>query len=160
MSTAAAPLEPRFEFAFSVRITLNGAHYFGLSPLGAERAAVYVKEGSFEGPNIRGKVLPDSGGDWPVVRPDGVIDFDARYLLQTDDGVMIYMQNRGYRWGSQEVMTRMKNRQPVDPAEYYMRVSPRFEVAVGPYDWLTKYVFVGVADKTPQGNVIHYFKVL
>ncbi|RJG22058.1 DUF3237 domain-containing protein [Massilia cavernae] len=95
MNINVAPREPRFEFAFSVRIVLHGAHYFGPSPQGAERVAVYVKEGSFEGPEIRGVVLPDSGADCPLVRPDGVIDFDARYLLKTDDGVLIYMQNRG-----------------------------------------------------------------
>jgi hypothetical protein len=160
VNTIVAPIQPHLEFAFSVRITLHPARYFGASPLGAQRAAVYVKDGAFEGPAIRGKVLPDSGGDWPLVRPDGVLDFDARYLLQTDDGVLIYMQNRGYRWGSPEVMERMRNRMPVEASEYYMRVAPRFDVQSGPYDWLTRYVFIGIADKTPEGNVIHYFKVL
>ncbi|MCD9028722.1 DUF3237 domain-containing protein [Luteimonas sp. BDR2-5] len=154
------PAPPRLEFAFAVRIRLRPALYMGKSPLGHERAAVYLEDGEFEGPGIRGRVLSGSGGDWAVVRPDGVLDFDARYVLQTDDGVSIYMQNRGYRWGSEEVMARMRRREPVDPSEYYMRASPKFEVQSGPYDWLMRYVFVGVADKTPEGNVIRYFKVL
>lgn len=42
---------------------------------------------------------------------------------------------------------------------YYMRTSPRFEVAEGPHDWLAKHVFVGRGEKTPEGNKIHYFMV-
>jgi hypothetical protein len=57
---------------------------------------------------VRG-VIPMSGGDFPLVRPNGVIDFDARYLLEADDGGIIYMQNRGYRWGSPEVMQRLSS---------------------------------------------------
>jgi hypothetical protein len=153
-------IEPRFEFAFSVRISLKPAIYLGASPSGAERAAVYLEEGDFAGPEIRGTVVSGSGGDWALVRPDGVLDFDARYLLKTDDGVVIYLQNRGYRWASPEVMARMRRREVVDPSEYYMRVSPRFEVQEGQYDWLMRYVFFGIAEKTPEGNVISYYKVL
>src|ERR1700730_9600262 len=41
--------------------------------------------GSFEGPRLRGEVLPD-GGDWLLTRPDGVLQQDARITLKTDDG--------------------------------------------------------------------------
>ncbi len=41
-----------------------------------------------------------------------------------------------------------------------MRVAPKFEVEAGKHDWLNKYVFVGVAEKIPRGNIIRYFKVL
>jgi hypothetical protein len=113
-----------------------------------------------DGPAIKARVIPGGGGDWAQVRPDGVLDFDARYNLITDDGHIIYLQNRGFRWGSAEMMARMARREPVDPSEYYMRVAPYFEVQKGKYDWLTKYVFVGVGDKLPEGNAIHYYKVL
>lgn len=153
-------MQPTLEFAFAIKIELEHAIFLGASPNGNRRAAVYVKEGSFEGPGMRGTVLPHSGADWAVIRPDGVLDFDARYLLETDDGVVIYMQNRGYRWGSKEVMAKMTRREAVEPSEYYMRVAPKFEVQEGKYDWLMRYVFVGTALKTPTGNEIHYFKVL
>lgn len=154
-------LEPKFEFAFTVTIRLRPpAMYLRPSLGGSERAAIYLEDGHFEGPNIRGRVLPGSGGDWPLVRPDGVIDFDARYMLEVDDGTLIYMQNRGYRWGSQDVMDRMRRQEIVDPSEYYMRVAPKFEVPQGKHDWLARYVFIGVAEKTPRGNSIAYYKVL
>jgi len=46
------------------------------------------------------------------------------------------------------------------PSAYYMRVSPKFEAPAGKHEWLSRYVFVGVAEKTPAGNQIHYWKVL
>nr|WP_247878853.1 DUF3237 family protein [Niveispirillum sp. SYP-B3756] len=159
--TAPHPFAPRFEFAFSIGITLTKPHWLRPTTMGATRAAIYAAEGTVEGPGINGRVVPMSGGDWPLLRPDGVIDFDARYLLELDDGTIIYLQNRGYRWAySPEVAERMSRNEPVDPSDYYMRVSPKFDVPAGPYDWLGKYVFVGVAEKIPGANRIHYFKIL
>jgi hypothetical protein len=155
------PFAPRFEFAFSIGITLTKPHWLRPTTMGATRAAIYAADGTVEGPGIKGRVVPMSGGDWPLVRPDGVIDFDARYLLELDDGTIIYLQNRGYRWAyTPDAAERLSRNEPVDPSEYYMRVSPKFEVPAGPYDWLAKHVFVGVAEKTPGANRIHYFKLL
>lgn len=152
-------LEPKFEYAMSVRLTLGPKLALGELPKGGDRYSVEILGGSFEGPRLKGKVFR-GGGDWPHIRPDGVFDFDARYLLQEDDGTLIYLRNRGFRWGTGEVMARMARREPVDPSEYYMRTAPDFEVPRGPHDWLTRYIFVGVGDKTPEGNVIHYYQVL
>lgn len=161
MTDAPHPFAPQMEYAFSIGITLTKAHWLRPTTMGATRAAVYAAEGTIDGPNIKGKVVPMSGGDWPLQRPDGVIDFDARYLLETDDGTLIYMQNRGFRWAfTPEVAERMARNEPADPSEYYMRVSPKFDVPEGPYDWMAKHVFVGVAEKIPGANRIHYFKVL
>jgi hypothetical protein len=41
-----------------------------------------------------------------------------------------------------------------------MRVSPKFDVPEGAYEWMSRHVFVGVAEKTPGANRIHYFVVL
>jgi len=155
------PFAPKFEFAFTVGITLTKPKIVRPSNMGAERWAVWAEEGWFEGPDIRGKVIPMSGGDYPLLRPNGVIDFDARYLLETDDGHVIYLQSRGYRWArTPEVAEKMWRNEDVGPDDYYMRVSPKFDVPEGKYDWLGKHVFVGVAEKIPGANRIHYFKVL
>jgi hypothetical protein len=54
----------------------------------------------------------------------------------------------------------MARNEPVRPDEYYMRVSPKFDAAEGPHEWLGRHVFVGVAEKIPGANRIHYFIVL
>ena len=102
-----------------------------------------------------------SGGDFPLQRPNGVIDFDARYLLEADDGAIVYLENRGYRWPKSEAIgEQMRANQDVGFGDYYMRVTPRFDVPAGPHEWMAKHVFVGVAEKLPGANRIHYFVVL
>ena len=61
-----------------------------------------------------------------------MIDFDARYLIEADDGAIIYLQSRGYRWAkTPEIAARMARNEPADPSEYYMRVSPEVRRAGG-----------------------------
>lgn len=151
--------QPELEFVMDIRLTLGPKLALGPLPKGGDRYYVEVLGGTFEGPRLKGKVLR-GGGDWPHIRPDGVFDFDARYILQEDDGTLIYLMNRGFRWGPPEVMARMARREPVDPSEYYMRTSPIFDVPAGQHDWLTRHVFFGMGDKIPEGNVIRYYQVL
>src|SRR5688572_32427913 len=132
------PFTPQLEFALTISINLGKAYFVRPSNYGSERAAVYLLDGKVEGPNIKGIVVPNSGGYFPWVRPDGVIDFDARYLLQTDDGANIYFQSRGYRWGTPEAMAKMARREAVPDDSYYMRVAPKFEAPAGKYDWLNR----------------------
>ena len=151
---------PKFRYVFSISLTLGKPYWLKPTTMGATRAAVYAVEGTIEGPDIKGRVIPMSGGDWPLLRPDGVIDFDARYMLELDDGTVIYMQNRGYRWAyTPEVAERMARGKHAEPHEYYMRVTPKFDVPEGPHDWLSRHVFVGVAEKIPGANRIHYFVI-
>jgi hypothetical protein len=154
------PFAPKFEFAFTVAIDLTPPVWIRPTSMGATRAAVWAAQGTFEGPRIKGRVIPMSGGDYPLLRPNGVIDFDARYLLEADDGTPIYLQSRGYRWAEGDAMERMMRNEPLEPHEYYMRVSPKFDVPEGPHDWLGKHIFVGVAEKIPKANRIHYFMLL
>lgn len=159
MSTPAL-LPPRLEYAFTISLQLTGLRWVVPPAIGATRGAVYAASGTINGPRLRGQVIPMSGGDFPLVRPDGVIDFDARYLLETDDGAIVYMQNRGYRWGETAVMERLRRNEPVDSHEYYMRVTPKFDAPAGPHEWLNRHVLIGTAEKVPGGNRIHYFVVL
>ena len=159
--TAPHPFAPHCEYAFTISIDLDGLRWIEPSVLGNTRAVIYAASGTVEGPRLNGKVIPMSGGDFPLQRPNGVIDFDARYMLEADDGAVIYMQNRGYRWArSPDIAERMARNEPVDANAYYMRVSPRFEAPAGPHEWMSQHMFVGVAEKIPNANRIHYFVVL
>ena len=154
------------EFAFEVRLRFTRVQNIAAMPTGAGRGAVYVDSGEFEGPQIRGKAVPNSGGDYALFRPDGVLSFDARYMLQEDDGTLILMQNRGFLWGrNPDTMQRLREMAfaggpTVDPSEYYLRAAPTFEVETGKHDWLTRHVFVGVGERKADGNLVRYFKVL
>jgi hypothetical protein len=154
------------EFAFEVRLRFTRVQNIVSMPTGAGRGAVYVDSGEFAGPQIRGKAVPNSGGDYALFRPDGVLQFDARYMLQEDDGTLILMQNRGYLWGrNPDTMQRLREMAfsggpTVDPSEYYLRAAPTFEVEAGKHDWLMRHVFVGIGERKTDGNLVRYFKVL
>ena len=155
------PFTPRLEHAFTVSIQLSKPYWVKPAARGDARAAIDAAEGVVKGPRLKGRVVPMSGGDFPLSRPNGVIDFDARYLLEADDGAIIYLENRGYRWArSDELAEQMRRNEPVGFDDYYMRVTPRFDAPTGPHEWLSKHVFVGVAEKIPGANRIHYFVVL
>jgi hypothetical protein len=154
------PFAPQCEYVFTIGIELTKAYWVQPTSVGMTRAAVYAGSGTIAGPRLQGKVIPMSGGDFPLVRADGVIDFDARYLLEASDGTIIYLQNRGFRWArTPEIAARMARNEPVAHDEYYMRVSPKFDVPDGPHAWMSKHIFVGVAEKIPGANRIHYFVV-
>jgi hypothetical protein len=154
---------PRLEFAMEVRLRFTRVQTLVDVPTGGTRSAVYVDSGEFFGPRLKGKAVPNSGGDYAYFRPDDTAAFDARYMLQEDDGTLIYMQNRGFLWGRKpDVMERLRKwafegGKPVPHAEYYLRANPTFEVAKGKHDWLTRHVFVGVGERLPDGNRVRYY---
>ncbi len=152
---------PRTEHAFTISIDLSAPYWVKPTVRGETRAAIYAKSGKVEGPRLNGIIVPMSGGDFPLAREDGVIDFDARYLIEADDGAIIYLENRGYRWARDEqIAQKMRNNEAVSFDDYYMRVTPKFDAPAGPHEWMSKHVFVGVAEKLPGANCIHYFVVL
>ncbi|MCB5426423.1 DUF3237 family protein [Altererythrobacter sp. CC-YST694] len=154
------PFLPRLEHAFTIAIDLSRPYWVKPSARGDIRAAIYAVDGTVEGPLLNGKVVPMSGGDFPLQRENGVIDFDARYLIEADDGAIIYLENRGYRWAkSDDVAGKMRANESVGFDDYYMRVTPKFDAPAGPHEWMSKHVFVGVAEKLPGANRIHYFVV-
>lgn len=155
-------MEPSLEYALEVRLRLKRPR-LELKPLpvGGARLSVQIESGEFEGKDMRGTVLP-GGGEWPHVRTDGVFCFDARYQLLTDDGVVILIQNRGYRYADAEVADRLWKLPPgetVSPDAYYMRCQTHFETAPGKYDWLCRHVFIGVGERLEVGNRIRYYIV-
>lgn len=155
------PFTPVIEHAFTISIDLTKPYWVKPSARGETRAAIFAAAGTVEGPRLNGRVIPMSGGDFPLQRHNGVIDFDARYLLEADDGAIIYLENRGYRWAKDESSAaRMRANEGVAFDDYYMRVSPRFDAPEGPHAWMSKHVFIGVAEKLPGANRIHYFVVL
>src|SRR5262249_38483935 len=90
------------------------------------RIIVPVAGGDFEGPRLRGKVLP-GGGDWLLLRGDGVLELDLRITLETDDQALVYMTFQGLRHGPPDAIAALGRGEVVDPARYYFRTLPRFE---------------------------------
>src|SRR5438067_12445575 len=110
MTMAAEAL--RSEFLCSVTGLVAPPREFGTTPRGTRRYYPAIG-GSFEGPPLRGEVLPD-GGDWLLTRPDGVLEQDVRITLKTHDGAFIYVRYAGMRHGPSEVMARLARGEAVE----------------------------------------------
>ena len=54
---------PRLEFVFECRLMFTRVFTIPDVHNGGFRSAVLVDEGVFEGPNFRGRAVPNSGGD-------------------------------------------------------------------------------------------------
>ena len=113
-----------------------------------ERRCVPITGGRFSG-RLQGRVLA-GGADWQVLRPDGLADLDARYMLETDDGARIEVWSRGLRIGAPEVMARLAAGEAVDPAAYYMRTALRFETAAPSLQWLVHRMAVSIGERRPD----------
>ena len=147
----------RLESLLKADITLAAPQELGDAPLGRRRI-INITGGSFRGERLSGKVLP-GGADWQVIRSDGVADLDARYTLETSDGALIYVRNRGYRHGPKEVLDRLAAGQPVDPALYYMRTTPLFETGDVRYGWLNRMICVASGARRAAAVELEVYEV-
>jgi len=130
----------------------------GQTPLG-HRRIVRVTSGTFEGPRLRGTVLP-GGGDWLVERADGVRQLDVRITLRTDDGALIYAHYSGLFHAAPGIMDRLLRGETVDPSQYYFRTAPMFETAAEKYAWLNRVLAVGIGRRTSRQVCYTVYAVL
>jgi hypothetical protein len=140
-----------------VKVTLEPARELGNTPLGRRRI-IGITGGEFSGPKLAGRVLP-GGADWQVIRTDGVAYLDARYTLETSDGALLYVRNKGYRHGPKEVIERIAGGEDVDPALYYMRATPWFETAAPAYAWLNRCICVATGARRPAAVELDFYEV-
>jgi hypothetical protein len=150
--------EIRTSHLLTLKLVVNGMQPIGDTPSGNRRVGL-VTGGTFEGPKLRGIVLP-GGADWIIGRPDGVTTLDVRIVLQTDDGAAIGLTYRGVRHGPPEVMEKVNSGQFVDPSAYYFRTAMNFETAAPEYAWLNKIICIGTGSRPPEGPIYEIFEVL
>ena len=123
------------------------------------RVIAPITGGVFEGRRLRGKVLP-GGGDWTLLRSDGVLELDLRITLETDNGALIFMASFGLRHGPPEVLAAIARGESVDPSKYYFRTFPRFEASVEKYAFLNRMICVGAGEALPDGAIHRIDEIL
>jgi len=151
-------MTPRFEFLMSLAVDVGDVVSMGAAPLG-ERRVVGILGGTFEGPGLRGEVLP-GGADWQIARTDGVLDLDARYALKEQGGGLIRVVSQGYRHGSPEVLAALARGENVDPATYFFRTIMRFETGAPYLESLNKTIAVATAERKAKQVLLTAYKLL
>jgi hypothetical protein len=139
------PPKPRLEYMarFTVDLEAPVWELGKTADLGARRI-IPITGGHFAGPLLNGEIL-NNGADWQAVTADGLAIIDTRYLLKADDGSLIYLQTKGFRYGPAEVLAEVARGNPVDPNKYSFRLTMTFETASQKYGWLNRAIGVGYA---------------
>ena len=152
------PVAPRLERLCRATVEIAAPLVVGDTPRGLRRV-IPITGGRVEGPRLAGEVLP-GGADWQIVRSDGAAVLEARYTVRTADGALVYVRNIGLRCGPPEVLARLGRGEPVDPAAYYFRTTPRFETGAAAYAWLNDVIAVGSAVRRSDAVVLDFYVVV
>ena len=123
----------------------------GRTPAG-KRGVGFVKDGWFEGPKMKGKVV--GGADHLLVLADGSAIPDVRLALQTDTGETIQMYYKGVLKAPRAVMQKFGNPEALNPDEFYFRVACEFSTSSETLGWLNQCIAIAYAIpiKLPNGN--------
>ena len=149
---------PELRFAFQAEVQVGVPLDFGETQNG-HRRVVPIQGGSVSGPRLQGRILP-GGADWQILHPGGAASLDARYTIETDQGSLIYVVNRGLRHGTPEVVERLNRGERVDPGAYYFRSVAAFETSAEECVWLTRAIILGVGERCPDTVVIRFWELL
>ncbi|WP_293902024.1 DUF3237 domain-containing protein [Phenylobacterium sp.] len=146
-------------FVMRLQVAYDRAQRIGAGPLGT-RAIFPVDGGTFEGPRLKGRVLPD-GADWVTWRSDGAMLIDVRTALETHDGAVIALTYQGLAVGrTPQATARFNSREGVAYADLYARTTPRFETSDPRYAWLNRVIAVANGSRDQDGPIYHVFEVL
>ena len=124
---------PQLEFVVELKVKCEGAYQVGQTPHG-NRFIIPIVGGTFEGPQMKGSILP-GGADYQLQdNAHGRTELEAIYSIRTDDGVNIHVRNRGLICTGQDSEGR---------PQFYFRTAPQFEAPMdSKYAWLNNAIYV------------------
>jgi hypothetical protein len=148
---------PQLEHVADLVVTIHAPIEIGRIS-GNLRRMIPIASGEVKGPKLFGKVV-SGGADYQMLRADGVSELEARYVIELNDGGLVYVENRGIRFGPPELMEKIRRGEPVDPALIYFRSTPRFETAAPGYEWLMRHLFLCSGARYPDRVELRFFQV-
>ncbi len=124
---------PQMEFVMELKVRCEGAFQVGQTSHG-NRFVIPIVGGTFEGPQIRGTILP-GGADYQLQDNEhGRTELEAIYNIRTDDGVNIHVRNKG-------LISLSKDEN--GNGQFYFRTVPQFEAPRdSKYAWLNNAIFI------------------
>ena len=149
---------PLLKYFADLSVLVGQPQEVGLTVHGLRRL-IPILGGEVQGQDWSGRVLP-GGADFQLILNPRMAELDARYVIETDGGDLIHVQNRAVRTAAPEVMARLIRGEPVDPADVYFRCSPSFETASPSLGWISERLFIGTGARQPDRVVMRFFEVL
>jgi hypothetical protein len=153
-------MTPRLETMYVFTITARIGEVTSAGDIGhGVRRIIPIVGGEVKGERVNGKVCA-FGADFQLIRPTELIELEAKYAFETDDGAVVYVENRGIRFGPVELLQKLKRGEPVDPKLIYCRTVPKFETGAEKYRWLMENLFIASAARHAGRVVIDVHQVL
>ena len=153
-------MEPVLQTRYVFTITAHIGSVTSAGDIGTGvRRIIPITGGEVKGEHVNGQVCA-FGADFQIIRPNELIELEAKYAFATDDGAVIYVENRGIRFGPVELLQKLKRGEPVDPKLIYFRTVPKFETGSEKYRWLMQSLFVGSAARHTDRVVVDVHQVL
>jgi len=151
------PTPPTLEFFAQLSVLVGRPQEVGQTVHGMRRL-IPILGGEARGLGWSARVLP-GGADFQLIVNPRLAELDARYVMETDAGDLIYVQNRAVRVAAPEVMSRLIRGEAVDPQLIYFRCSPSFETASPTLGWISERLFVGTGVRRPDRVEMQFFTV-
>jgi Protein of unknown function (DUF3237) len=149
---------PRLEHIADLTIEIAPAIEVGETGQG-ERRVIPITGGKVSGPRLNGRIRP-AGADFQMVRPGGVAELTACYVIEADDGALIYIENIGIRHGPRELIAKLRRGETVDPELIYFRTMARFETASPKYAFMARHLFIGMGARHADSVSLGLWMVL
>lgn len=157
--TAADATPPGLSYIATIDVDVGTPITIGTTIDGL-RKVVPICGGRVKGLGLNGTVL-DVGADFQQYPSETVANLVADYVLKTDDGHHILVENRAIRTGSSSDLNKLMSGEQVDPLRIYFRCVPRLSAdQSSPYAWMSDVLFIGTGVRSPNGVKINIFQVL
>jgi hypothetical protein len=148
---------PELKFFADLSVQVDKPQEVGATVHG-QRRVIPILGGDVQGDGWTARVLR-GGADFQMIVNPSLAELDARYVLETDAGDLIFVQNRAVRTASPDVMSRLIRGEKVDPQLVYFRCTPQFETASKSLSWISERLFIGTGARHPDKVVMRFFEV-
>ena len=112
---------PQLTFFAQLQISLDDPIELGAGRTSLRRI-IPIIGGNFKGPSIEGIIL-NLGADWQTIASTELSELDTRYALQTSDGAIIEVINKGFRHGPESIISKLAAGENVNPSIIFFWVN-------------------------------------
>ncbi len=149
---------PQLEAICDLHVLIGTPIELGQTSIGLRRI-IPITGGTVQGA-INGSILP-GGSDTQLLLNQGQEGhLDARYVIETNQGEKVFVQNKALRVMSIENSMKMMRGERVNPDEIYFRSQPQFETSSPKLQWLSEHQFIGCGVRLPDAVLLRFFKII